>query len=224
MDYIQIYKTRMPNARKTLDSAVTLNEVYQRINNTILKEKFGKILSHKSLYFWDFGAKAVKELKNGMSVSIICGNKKYDCQLIEIIDDPEGELGNILGWARQFQAPWKNVCALKILNNGQITSGNIITIKRKTMSVTKSFFKVTDHELKNKIYLEGKSNDITKSPSQDGKDMVGMDLLTTEQRQPIYKKEKNRIKQTLKAVMKRIEILISDIVMFFKRMMHRDID
>jgi len=160
MDYIRIYKTRVPNARKTLDSAVVLSDVYQRISNPILKEKFHNILPHISLYFWDFGVKAVSQLKIDMYVSIICGNKKYDCQLIEIIDDPQGELGDIFGWTRQFKAPWKNVCALTMLNEEHITSENLVKIKNKTMPVTDSFLKVTDPELKNQTYSEGKKHDI----------------------------------------------------------------
>ncbi|MBP7527189.1 MAG: HNH endonuclease [Syntrophorhabdaceae bacterium] len=161
MDYIRIYKTEVPNAKKTLDTAVVLNDVYQQIKNSILKDTFREILPHGSLYFWDFGVKAGRELKNGMSVSIICGNKKYDCLLIEIIEDPKGELGDIFGWARQFQAPWKNVCALTMLNEEHISSDNIVKIVSKTMPVTKSFLKVTDPELKLLTYSEGKIHDLT---------------------------------------------------------------
>jgi len=144
MDYIRIYKTAVPNAKRTLDSPVLLSAIYEQIENNKLKENFYRILPYHSLYFWDFGVKAAKELEINMLVSIICGTKKYDCQIIEIFEDPKGELGDKFGWTRQYHAPWKNVCALDVLNMEYIESNKTSEIKSKTKPVTDTLLKVID--------------------------------------------------------------------------------
>lgn len=101
----------------------------------------------------------------------------------------------------QFKAPWKNVCALKMLNKEKITHENINKIQKKTIPITKSFLKVTDPELKNRIYSDGKFQDITMNPSQDDKN--------------------NRVASPVGIVTK-LWHWGSAIVMFFKRLMYRN--
>jgi 5-methylcytosine-specific restriction protein A len=161
MDYIKSYKTTVANAKKTLDRPVELDVVYSQITDPYLKEIFGKLLPHKKLYFWDFGVKATRELKLGMEIAIICGTNRYDCELAAIIKDPKGIIGDIFGWRRLFEeTPWKNVCALKMLNRDNISSSELSEIIRKTTSVTSTFLKVTDTDLKNQTFKEGKSYDV----------------------------------------------------------------
>lgn len=160
MDYIKTYKTAVPNAKKTLDNPVKLDEVHSQITDTYLKEAFGKLLPHGNLYFWDFGVKATTVLKPGMEIAIICGAKRYDCEVVSVIRDPKGEIGDIFCWTRQFETPWKNVCALKILNRNNISNSDLTEIKSKTSPVTKTFLRVTDPVLKKLTFKEGKSYDI----------------------------------------------------------------
>lgn len=103
----------MSNAKKTLDIPVDLNSVYANINDICLKKSFETLLLHGYLYFWDFGVRDTRQLKMGMKVSIICDKDEYHFELVAMIEDLKGEIGDILGWARQYSAPWKNVCALK---------------------------------------------------------------------------------------------------------------
>jgi len=160
MEYIKTYKTTVPNAKKTLDRPVILDVVYSQVTDSHLKEAFGKLLHHKKLYFWDFGVKATRELKPGMELAIICGANRYDCELVAIIKDPKGEIGDIFGWARQFEAPWKNVCALNMLNQNDISSSELTEFKRKTTPITDTFLRVTDPDLKSQTFKEGKCYDV----------------------------------------------------------------
>jgi hypothetical protein len=43
MDYVKIYQAAAQNSKKTLDTAIGLNKVYQKIEDQTLNEKFGKI-------------------------------------------------------------------------------------------------------------------------------------------------------------------------------------
>jgi hypothetical protein len=160
MDYIKTYKTSVANAKKTLDIPVVLDVVYSQITNPNLKVAFGQLLPLKKLYFWDFGIKAARELEPGMEIAIICGKNRYDCELVTIINDQEGEIGDIFEWARQYGAPWKNVCALKMFNQENILPSKISEYKSKTTEVTKSFLRVTDQILKSQTFKEGRSFDV----------------------------------------------------------------
>lgn len=113
MDFTKKYETKMSNAKKTLDMPVDLNSVYAQITDIFLKKSFEKLLLHEQLYFWDFGVRDTRQLKMGMIISIICGKDEYHFELVAMIEDLKGEIGDILGWIRQYRAPWKNVCALR---------------------------------------------------------------------------------------------------------------
>jgi hypothetical protein len=52
MDYMKIYQTQVPNARKTLDKPVPLDMVHEQITDPHLKEDFKRLLNFKKLYFW----------------------------------------------------------------------------------------------------------------------------------------------------------------------------
>lgn len=160
MEYIRIYETKVPNARITLDRQVELENIYQQISDSALKEKFYELLAYKSLNFWDFGVRASKNLKKGMSVSIICETIKYDGVLLDIIEDPRGEIGDLLGWARQFGEPWKNVCALEIVKREAISYSVISELKNKSKSIYSNFLEVTDPDLLKQTFSEGKQLDI----------------------------------------------------------------
>jgi hypothetical protein len=49
MDYVKIYQAAAQNSKKTLDTAIVLNKVYQKIEDQTLKEKFGKNLHYRSV-------------------------------------------------------------------------------------------------------------------------------------------------------------------------------
>jgi hypothetical protein len=158
VDYIQIYKTEVPNAKITLDKPVVIEDIYNKINGLSVKMALQKLLPLERLYFWDFGVRASKELKEGVDATIICRLKKYDCKIIVTINDPGGELGDVLGWVRQFHTPWKNVCALKILNIEEITPQNLQALKDNSVKITKSFYKVENCQKQDNVERKSQSN------------------------------------------------------------------
>ncbi len=113
MDFIKKYKTKMSNSKKTLDIPVEIMSVYSQITDSYLKETFKELLPYRELYFWDFGVRQTRKFNVGTKIVIICGPDRYHVELIKIINDSNGVIGDIFGWSRQFGAPWKNVCALK---------------------------------------------------------------------------------------------------------------
>jgi hypothetical protein len=68
---------------------------------------------HKEFNFWDVGKKATPYLSPGNKIAIICETYVYLGEIIEIIKDESGLLGDTLGWTRQFKNPSQNVIVLK---------------------------------------------------------------------------------------------------------------
>ncbi|GAW67967.1 HNH endonuclease domain protein [Geoanaerobacter pelophilus] len=140
MEYIKVYSTKVPNAAITLDKMIQLAPAFSKISNSDIRRHFSKLLDRERLNFWDFGVRATAALKNGDSVSIICGSKCYSCQIIDIIKDPNGELGDLLGWARQFGAPWKNVCALTVKSTKLLSPTEIKQLLSNSRQLASSFY------------------------------------------------------------------------------------
>lgn len=142
MEYIKVYKSTVSNASKTLDRQIQLDSAFRKISSPTIKNRFSSLLVHEKLNFWDFGVMATAVIKNGDSVKIICASKCYTCQVVDIIKDPEGELGDIFGWSRQFDSPWKNVCAVIVKSVKQISSEEIKLLLSKSKQLINSFFQV----------------------------------------------------------------------------------
>lgn len=141
MEYIKVYSSAVPNAAKTLDNKIYLASILNKIKSPVIRTGISKLLDHERLNFWDFGVRATAILRNGDSVNIICGSKCYSCQIIDIIKDPNGELGDIFGWARQFSAPWKNVCALIVKSSKSLSSIEIKQLLSDSKQLVSSFFR-----------------------------------------------------------------------------------
>lgn len=175
MEYIKVYKTKVPNAAISLDRMIQLASAFSKIRSTEIKTSFSKLLDHEKLNFWDFGVKATAALNKGDFVNIICGSNSYLCQIIEIIKDPIGELGDIFGWTRMYDAPYKNVCALTIKSTKQISS---IEIKQLLLN---------SRELVNTFYRHSSPQTIRKPEALSEGRVVELSL-TTFERNPVARK------------------------------------
>lgn len=141
MEYIKVYSSAVPNAAKTLDNKIHLASTLNKIKSPEIRTSFSKLLGHESLNFWDFGVRATKIITQGDAVNIICSSKCYSCQIVDVIKDPFGELGDLFGWSRQFDAPWKNVCALKVTSTKQLRSQEIKQLLENSRELVSSFYR-----------------------------------------------------------------------------------
>ena len=106
-EYLKIYRSLVPNTKISLEYKIP-------INSRIVSLAGGNSLisNYASLNFWDFGVKASRHIKSGDLVWIITGDVIYKAEVLTLISDSTGALGDAIGWSRQFKAPWKNVAAL----------------------------------------------------------------------------------------------------------------
>ena len=161
MSFVRVYKTKMGNAAKTLDKTIKINDIYQKIDDEKIKHSFSELLPFGELNFWDFGVKATAQLSQGDHLKIVCGSNCYSCELIKIIKDEKGILGNLFEWARQFKEPWRNVAALIVHNIDNISENDLNILRKKATIITNSFLKISGPvNNESQKYFEGKSYDV----------------------------------------------------------------
>lgn len=134
MEFVKVYSTSVPNAARTLDRKVNLQSLLSHAKAESIKEHLSQLAKHGELNFWDFGVKATPQIPIGSRVKIICGRTCYVGTVIRKISDDSGELGDLLGWARQYKKPWRNVCAIQIQEKQHVSHDEIdglITTSRR---------------------------------------------------------------------------------------------
>ncbi len=163
MEFVKIYSTAVPNAARTLDKRIAIAPLLARIESGRVKASLALIQSHSELNFWDFGVRATRQLSVNDLVKIICGSTCYSGRVIHIIKDPSGELGDRLGWARQFKAPWKNVCALYINSSTPISEAEIKAISSNARKTADNFYASPQTTRKSDALTEGRIVELTLS-------------------------------------------------------------
>lgn len=107
--FIKRYKSKVPNVSKSLTKTISINKIKSKLSNP---EMMNKVEDFKRLSFWDFGVKATKYLQKGDLVWIVTGDSYYKGKIVALFDDPDGQICDAIGWARQFKQPWKTPVAL----------------------------------------------------------------------------------------------------------------
>ncbi|MBK9426197.1 MAG: hypothetical protein IPN63_01885 [Gammaproteobacteria bacterium] len=116
MIYLRTYRSgSRQNERKTLTKAVRLGDLASRIANPNVRGAVAKFTYHPPVHLWDFGVRASERLEGGDVVYILCEDTLYYSKIFEKIEDPNGEIGDLVEWHRIQQAPWKNPMVLKPL-------------------------------------------------------------------------------------------------------------
>lgn len=140
MEFVKIYSTPVKNAKMSLARKVAIAPLIAKATSEKIKSSLSLIQNHGELNFWDFGVRATPQLSISDSVKIICETTCYSGQIIDKIDEPTGELGDLLGWERQFKAPWKHVCALNIHSSTPISEQEITTIVNNSQKTESNFY------------------------------------------------------------------------------------
>lgn len=138
-EYLKIYQTNVPNTSKSLENKIPTSQLEHLIPSTQRE----MIKQYTSLHYWDFGVRASKYLKPDDIVYILTGETLYKGRLLTIIEDESGKIGDVIGWARQFEQPWKNVAALMNVEKlDQVPQELKPFINGVKSSLQKNFYKV----------------------------------------------------------------------------------
>ncbi len=113
MMFIKVYSGVVANANKTLKNTVKINELISRLNDKYLISQLHEFEKYGEINLWDLGKRATAEINVGDVLVISCKDNIYTGTIIGVIDDVNGAIGDVVGWARQFKQPWSNVIILK---------------------------------------------------------------------------------------------------------------
>lgn len=161
MEFVKIYRTRVPNAARTLDQKVGIASLLESTKSNSVRSALASLLHYKRLNFWDFGVRATPLISIDSTVKIVCGSICYSGLVISKISDPSGELGDLLGWARNYKAPWKNICALDILSSSSINKQGIDKLVSSFKECLPNFYKQTMPSRKPEALIEGNIIELT---------------------------------------------------------------
>lgn len=138
--FIKIYASLVPNTKISLQQKVAVSEFEEFLKDGSKKTMLQEI---KHVYMWDFGVNASKHLKKGDKIWILTGDKLYETDLLFIIKDELGQIGDAIGWARQFGGAWKNVAIFSSCNeHDRIPDWVHSYSKRQKRSIAKNFYKI----------------------------------------------------------------------------------
>lgn len=160
--YLKKYRSRVGNARKSLEQPVIIQTLLGNIKNYSSKGKAEPLKSFNSLHFWDLGKKASKEIKVGDIIYIVMQDDVYWGRIVVHIYDRDGGIGDAIGWSRQFESPWVNPIGIQGIKKIELTP-NINNILEKSIrsdnEITKSFYRLM-HEIDFKIKSTNHNNEL----------------------------------------------------------------
>jgi hypothetical protein len=134
--YLKHYKSNVSNAKKTLDKKISKNLIYNLLPE---KSKF-ELEAYNEFYLWDFGKKAFDYLKKSDIVWIETGNKIYKGEIVSLINDEQGEIGEVVGWGKQFKAPWQNPVVLTNVLKYEFVPEELVKLKENSKQLIKDFY------------------------------------------------------------------------------------
>lgn len=113
MIYLREYNVgSRQNERKTLAKKVSLGGLANKIRDPELQLKVAAFTYHPPVHLWDFGIRASETLQPNDVVYILCEDTLYYSKVFQKLSDPRGEIGDLVGWHRIQQSPWKNPVVL----------------------------------------------------------------------------------------------------------------
>ncbi len=119
--YLKFYKSRVANARISLDKPVNIQDLLGNIKSPHSRKHAEPLADFTELYFWDLGKKASEQIRVGDRLYIVTSNDLYVGTIDIHIVDFQGGIGDAIGWARQFKKPWDNPIGFKSIRHTPIT-------------------------------------------------------------------------------------------------------
>ena len=113
MYFLKLYKSEAANASKTLSQNILISDILSKPLSAGLSRQFVDLQS-PSVNFWDFGKRAATHIAKDDFVLIVCKSTAYFTEIIEKIEDDNGELSTLLDWDPIFGKPWKNPYVLRV--------------------------------------------------------------------------------------------------------------
>ena len=122
-NFLKFYRGNVQNSRISLDHPIDIDNLLGNIKDEQSRKLACVLENHKELYFWDVGVRASRHIQAGDLLIIVTNISIYSGEILGIIrGDINGGIGDAIGWARQYQQPWKNPIAFKHVKKVSITT------------------------------------------------------------------------------------------------------
>ena len=144
-DYLKIYKSAVGNVRKSLERSVNVDSLLGEIKGEASLQEAQKLAKHTALYFWDLGKRATEHIAVGDNILIATDKRLYRGRIVELLNDPEGGIGDAIGWARQFKKPWDNPIAfekIEVLDLDRKLREWLEDVIVRGCKITRSFYQI----------------------------------------------------------------------------------
>lgn len=161
MEFVKIYKNHTDNFKKTLAQKVGIDPLLAKAANNEVKSFLSKIRDHGSLNFGEVGARAAAYLSANDFVKIICSATCYSGRVISKMHDPNGELGDLLGWSRMHKHPFQHPFALEILSIESLAAHEINALVSGAPERADNFFEIASPARKHEALVEGNIVELT---------------------------------------------------------------
>lgn len=161
--YLKIYESNVPNAAMSLKNSIEVSKIASKVQDHNISKQINRHINQQPIYAWDFGKKATPYIKKDTEVGILCNNHLYMGQCIDIIFDPRGEIGDLIGWRRQFKNPWENVILIKNVDYRQLNQNEkdiLLTKIQSSQKIIRNFYFI------DKNILDLKNDDSAKLKSK----------------------------------------------------------
>jgi|SRR5579859_1162734 len=114
MTYLKRYGSGFEqNAKRTLLTKVDLNGFSDRIAQPLLSKALRKYV--QPVWIWDFQQELTEALRNGDEVHVVLPGTYLHLEVVEMLQDKRGELGELVGWHKLFKNPWKHPTIVDVL-------------------------------------------------------------------------------------------------------------
>jgi len=132
MVYLRTYREGShQNERRTLLNPVNLVGVIARVNSSVVRTELAKNVIQADVHLWDFGARASSHIKSGDVTYILCEDTLYYSKAVAKISDPDGEIGDVVGWHRIQGASWANPVILASLTRLEALASVVALLPKK---------------------------------------------------------------------------------------------
>jgi hypothetical protein len=102
------------NAHRTLAKDVQIDGLIPKIDGEAEVQKQLKGYAGRGLRFWAFRHEPEEEFRTGDVLLIVLTSTKtlFYCEIVGLISDPAGVIGDAIGWSRMYGRPWTRVLLL----------------------------------------------------------------------------------------------------------------
>jgi len=114
MTYLRRYGSGFAqNAAKTLSTKIDLTPFGGHIAQPLLGKALRKY--NQPVWLWDFQQKLIDMLHDDDEVYVVLPGNYFHLNIVEILQDQRGEVGDLVGWHRLFKGPWKHPTVVEVL-------------------------------------------------------------------------------------------------------------